>query len=624
MAAAVRDADTPDRPAIPFQWQWEHKKGFRDYSAESSERIENAYQNGHSKVRLRLGKGIQRPMEIFFRDMIQHDAVTKNKRKIQRVGPDSRSQRWLRFFRQLRYATEVGEPFRMTFDQHVARSLDEAADAEDKDDFPLYSETGVFAGLARTWWFQAIAMCAVLLNAIWLGVDAQINKAPTIYTANDFVQTMENLFCFYFCFELAVRFCAYRHKRSCLTDLWFVFDALLLILMVGETWLLPLYLFTKGDDGKSTGRGGWSVLRLARLLRLIRVARIAPEVMILVKGFLTALKAVFFTMLLLIVIVYVFAIIFKTQSVGDPQLEKIFPDVFRAAWVLILQGVFMDGPTEVLEKIRVNSYPLTGVFFVFIALSSFTIMNMLIGILCNVIGRVTDSEASDAMEARFRANLLTLLEVYDKEGNQKLHSDEFDLFVRNPEVQTFMKRNDVNANDLLQLKAVLFEPSLKADEMSRTSTSMGWKDSDDLTFEGFVSATLRLRGANMATVSDIVNVREYLRIRLDKIQEATCAGPTTYCRSSSDTISEVSEHAQESSLEITRSPQMASDREFRDVVRLLAEQAAKLNDMETKQSLRHNQLMARQASLQEEVHALRKELKSLRVALVPPETFFSH
>jgi len=86
----------------------------------------------------------------------------------------------------------------------------------------------------------------------------------------------------------------------------------------------------------------------------------------------------------------------------------------------------------------------------------------------------------------------------------------------------------------------------------------------------------------------------------------------------------VSEHAQESSLEITRSPQMASDREFRDVVRLLAEQAAKLNDMETKQSLRHNQLMARQASLQEEVHALRKELKSLRVALVPPETFFSH
>lgn len=48
---------------------------------------------------------------------------------------------------------------------------------------------------------------------------------------------------------------------------------------------------------------------------------------------------------------------------------------------------------------------------------------------------------------------------------------------------------------------------------------------------------------------------------------------------------------------------MASDREFREVGRSLAE-------MDTKQSLRHDQLMARQASLQDEVHTLRKELKS--------------
>jgi len=76
--------DPPDPLLVPsvcsFQWQWEHRNGFKNYSAEQSERIETAYQTGRSKVRLRAGKGIERPMEIFFRDMIQHDVVTKNQR----------------------------------------------------------------------------------------------------------------------------------------------------------------------------------------------------------------------------------------------------------------------------------------------------------------------------------------------------------------------------------------------------------------------------------------------------------------------------------------------------------------------------------------------------------------
>jgi len=625
--------DPPDSLLVPsvcsFQWQWGHRDGFKNYSAEQSERIEIAYQTGRSKVRLRAGKGSERPMEIFFRDMIQHDVVTKNQRQIRRVGPDSRSQRWLRWFRQLQYAFDAGEPFRMTYEQHVARGVQETMAEEDKDEFPLYSNTGVFAGMARTWWFQAIASCAVLLNTIWLGVDAQINNAPTIYTASDFVQTVENLFCCYFSWEIAVRFCAYRHKRSCLTDGWFVFDSLLVILLVGETWLLPLYLFIKGSDGKSTGRGGWSMLRLARMMRLTRLARLAPEVMTLMKGFLAAIRSVFFTMLLLIVLVYVFAIIFKTQSVGDPELESIFPDVFRAAWVLILQGVFMDGPTQVLDQIKVNSYSLTAVFFVFIILSSFTIMNMLIGILCNVIAQVSDNDANEALEARFRASLLTLLEVHDKDGDQQLHSDEFDLFVNNPEVITLLKRNDVNANDLRQLKTVLYEQAIAPDKSNRSSMSTRWKNSDQLHFEDFVKAVLRLRGANTATVSDIVNVRDYLRIRLDELQEATFAGPPISSRSSHTTVQqgEVSEDemgpricAQASFLDTASNPRMASPGQFEEITRLLTEQASRLNDMDTKQSLRQDQLMARHACLQEEVHTLHEELTSLQMALLSPRT----
>merc|ERR1712232_531854 len=111
----------------------------------------------------------------------------------------------------------------------------------------------------------------------------------------------EHFFCVYFTFEWIVRFASFKYKRNCIRDAWFVFDSTLVFLMVMETWVLVIIMAAAGNSGGSP-LGNTAMLRLLRLLRLSRLMRMLrslPELMILIKGMVTAMKSVCYCMCLL-------------------------------------------------------------------------------------------------------------------------------------------------------------------------------------------------------------------------------------------------------------------------------------------------------------------------------------
>merc|ERR1719311_1567901 len=79
--------------------------------------------------------------------------------------------------------------------------------------------------------------------------------------------------------------------------------------MVLETWMLPMI----GGASVLPNLSMFRMLRLARLTRLTRLMRAFPQMLTLVKGIVAALRSVFFTLLLLTILLYFFAIIFTTQ-----------------------------------------------------------------------------------------------------------------------------------------------------------------------------------------------------------------------------------------------------------------------------------------------------------------------
>merc|ERR1719478_1636219 len=118
-------------------------------------------------------------------------------------------------------------------------------------------------------------------------------------------------------------------------------------MMVLETWHMTIVMLATGA-GSSGGMGDASILRLLRLLRLTRMARMArllramPELMILIKGMVVAMRSVFFTLCLLCVIIYLFSIAFRQLTDGLPIGTMYFRSVPDSMASLLLRGTLPD------------------------------------------------------------------------------------------------------------------------------------------------------------------------------------------------------------------------------------------------------------------------------------------
>lgn len=552
--------------SVEVRWQWWHKHGYRNYNDVMNRRIEEAFQCGESHIRMKAGKTGSTPMEIFFVDMIQYDPITHNKRDVQRLGPDTCYMKMMRHIRAFLRSLETGRSQRLVFAEYDRKRqiLLKGADSEIATD--LYAKDTIFAFIVRSTPFLIITTGIVVMNTLWLGFSADSNEAETIAESEPIFQIGENLFCILFTLELLIRFMAYKDRRSCWKDAWFIFDFGLVSLMIFETWVLWIYFeVTKSDSPGGGGLKTMSVLRMIRLLRLTRLGRIAkalrviPEVMTIIKGILLAVRSVFFTTLLLLVLMFLFAVILKQQAEG-PVLKDMFPTVKTSMWILLLQGIFLDDLSGCLNEMEKESEVLTGVFIVFIGISTFTILNMLIGIICEVVTQVSRSEKEESAIQFLRNEVVGILEAHDKDDDRHIHKEEFDLLLQNPDMHWTLTRFGVNVGDLESMKDVLFEehmrkkpPSTRICPINGSPTATVTnvdamvdavldrcdtasplyrqasppdaspipveKEKQKISFAIFLQHVMRLRGGNGASVHDIVDLRDYMKWRLDSIEE---------------------------------------------------------------------------------------------------------
>lgn len=101
----------------------------------------------------------------------------------------------------------------------------------------LYKTTGCAQKVARSNRFQSLTLLVILLNTIWIAVDTDYNKSEVLCEAAPIFQFMDNAFCFYFTFEVLIRFFSFKTKSDACLDPWFMSDSALVILMIWETWI---------------------------------------------------------------------------------------------------------------------------------------------------------------------------------------------------------------------------------------------------------------------------------------------------------------------------------------------------------------------------------------------------
>jgi hypothetical protein len=265
-----------------------------------------------------------------------------------------------------------------------------------------------------------------------------------------------------------------------------------------------------GGSGNSL-LGNASILKLFRLLRLTRMARMArllramPELMVLIKGMLEAMRSVFFTLCLLAGILYIFGITFvllmKDTDVGDLH----FKNVGEAMNSLLLKGVLPDFEDFVVDCASAG-WVYRCLILVYILIATLTIMNMLVGVLCEVVTVVSSVEKESMLLNYVKDTLQHMLATSGIGSEQGIQKEEFLMMLELPGAAMAIQEVGVDAVGLADFTDFIFADGKEA-----------------LTFPEFMEVILQFRSTNTATVKDVVDLRRYLSNEFDAFRRESAA-----------------------------------------------------------------------------------------------------
>ena len=167
--------------------------------------------------------------------------------------------------------------------------------------------------------------------------------------------------------------------------------------------------------------GGLSVLRALRVLRVLRVISIAPSLRRVVEGFLRALPGMG-SVALLIGLIYYIGAVMATKLFGGacaactPEQAAQFQDWFGslgASLYTLFQIMTLESWSMGIVRPVLEVYPEAWAFFVpFIMLTTFAVVNLLVGLIVNSMQDAHHAEDSANTDA-YRDDVIARLNAID-------------------------------------------------------------------------------------------------------------------------------------------------------------------------------------------------------------------
>jgi len=216
-----------------------------------------------------------------------------------------------------------------------------------------------------------------------------------------------------------------------------------------------------------------------------------------VKAIMVSMRTVIYALILLFVMVYVFAIACTQLMEGNTKepgtaAHDFFRTVPMSMNTLLLSGALPDQQSLITQMQSESAvYYLMMLAFLFFA--SLTVMNMLIGILCDVISDVSATEKEGMLIADVKRDLQDLMvraDIFSDIEEQSFSRDAYDRLLLHPKSAIVFSNLDVDIFGLVDFADVIFATS------------------HTVSFEAFMDTVMKLRGTNNATVKDIMELRK--------------------------------------------------------------------------------------------------------------------
>lgn len=236
--------------------------------------------------------------------------------------------------------------------------------------------------------FELFVVSVIIASALLIGVKTY-ELSPASLSLLTWLDTLITVI---FLVEISIRFIAEPNKRAFFKNGWNLFDTLVVLISLIPISNSDLVL----------------VARLVRVFRVLRMISIVPELRMLLASLLKALPQLGYVILLMFIIFYIYA------AIGATLFESINPilwgDIAISMLTLFRVMTFEDWTDVMYETMAV--YPLSWVYYLsFIFFTAFAFLNMVIGIVVNVMNAENEKLLQAQKEEQHEP---TLNNVYEK------------------------------------------------------------------------------------------------------------------------------------------------------------------------------------------------------------------
>merc|ERR1712048_1432832 len=149
-----------------------------------------------------------------------------------------------------------------------------------------------------------------------------------------------------------------------------------------------------------------------------------------------------------------------------PYGVEQFGTLSLTMWTLLVDGAFMDGYATLSRRlIEDKQWVAFFVIFVFTLAAALTVINMLIGVLCEVVTNVANREQEEYYIAMVKETLLVMLLKLDSDGSATINKDEIKSVFQNQEAIQVLEDIKVGPGLLLDHVDFLLEISGRSEMM---------------------------------------------------------------------------------------------------------------------------------------------------------------
>jgi len=376
--------------------------------------------------------------------------------------------------------------------------------------------------VVETTLFETVVIFMICMNTVMIGVNCDWNLTHLNEEEPRYFQVVERFFAIIFALELFLRVFAYGSNFFCGRSdwQWNWFDLIIVSFQIFEEVSSLIRSSADGEIHLSSSSSAIRIIRMFRLLRILRIVRLLrfiQELRSMLLSILSTLRALGWTMVLLLMIIYA-AGVFFAQFIIDaaaanvdimiemPELKYYFSDLLRTMLSLyqsMTGGLSWDVALRPLEDAAGEW--LAVPYALYVAFVVLALTNIATGMFVQASLGAHERQR----EKEIRKQLRHLFRTADLNGDGHLTWEEFERFLDNAE----------------QSKYFLNALNMDAREAKGLFLLLDTAECGHVSFEELLDGVLRLRGTaqaiDLATLM-YCNKRmiTWLRERLNSMQDS--------------------------------------------------------------------------------------------------------